>query len=221
MKPLIHKLLEQPLSGADIERLSFAAIDAEAPRHQFDAHQWQVVRRLIHTSADFSLAQIIAFSADAFSACSAALASHAPIYADSNMIRSGLSPARLRQVNSAYSREDILCHVADDDVATQAGISGLPRSLHAVRKAADKLDGAICLIGNAPVALLEINRMIMEDDIRPALVIAMPVGFIHVEESKQELVATGVPHVVLNGRRGGSPLAVACLHAMCGVAAAE
>lgn len=74
------------------------------------------------------------------------------------------------------------------------------------------------LIGNAPVALLEINRLAIEEGIRPALVIGMPVGFIHVLESKEELLTTGLPYVILNGRRGGSPLAVACLHAMCTVA---
>jgi precorrin isomerase len=67
------------------------------------------------------------------------------------------------------------------------------------------------------VALLEINRMILEEGLRPALVIGMPVGFVHVVESKQELQTTGVPYIVIDGRRGGSPLAVACLHALCGL----
>lgn len=84
-----------------------------------------------------------------------------------------------------------------------------------MRKAGKKLDGGIVLIGNAPVALLELNRMAREDNIRPALVIGMPVGFVHVLESKEELVASDLPYVVLDGRRGGSPLAVAALHAIC------
>jgi precorrin isomerase len=133
------------------------------------------------------------------------------------MIRSGLSVARLQQIYPAYERESILCHVAEPDVAEQAKDSGLPRSLFAVRKAADQLDGSIILIGNAPVALLEINRLILEEGLRPALVIGMPVGFVHVVESKQELQTTGVPYIVIEGRRGGSPLAVACLHALCGL----
>lgn len=217
-KPLIYDLYENPMSGQEIEVRSFAAIDAEAGNYPFSPSQWEVARRLIHTTADFAIAEQVGFSSDAFEACNTALKSGAGIYADSNMIRSGVSVARLQQINPVYSREDIICHVADEDVAAQAKDAGLPRSLFAVKKAKEMLHDSIVLIGNAPVALLEINRMAMEEGIRPALVIGMPVGFIHVLESKEELLRTGLPHVVLNGRRGGSPLAVACLHAMCTVA---
>lgn len=217
-KPLIHDLYENPVSGPEIEERSFAAIDAEAGNYSLTDAQWEVARRLIHTTADFAIAELISFSDDAFDACEQALRDGAKIYADSNMIRSGISVARLQQINPSYSREDIFCHVADEDVAAQAKDAGLPRSLFAARKAKEMLHGGIVLIGNAPVALLEINRLAIEEGIRPALVIGMPVGFIHVLESKEELLATGLPYVALNGRRGGSPLAVACLHAMCTVA---
>ncbi len=186
-RPLIYDLYDHPVSGAEIERRSFAAIDTEADRSSFSDKQWQVVRRLIHTSADFSLAEHIRFSADAFTSCTAALRRGATLYADSNMIRSGLSVARLHQIYPAYGRDDIMCHIAVADIAAQAKQSGLPRSLFAVRKAAANLNGSIILIGNAPVALLEINRLILEEGIRPALVIGMPVGFVHVLECKEEL----------------------------------
>ncbi len=214
-KPLIYDLLQNPISGQQIEDRSFAAIDAEAPAHNYSAAQWQVVRRLIHTTADFAMSGLVQFSPQAISSAATALRGGATIYADSNMIRSGLSVARLKKLNSNYERESILCHVADADVAAEATSTGLPRSLFAIRKAGKKLDGAIVLIGNAPVALLELNRMAVEDGIRPALVIGMPVGFVHVLESKDELMTTGLPYVVLTGRRGGSPLAVAALHALC------
>lgn len=221
-KSLIHALYENPLSGTEIERRSFAAIDAEAQRDghraSYSVNEWEVVRRLIHTTADFELARLTRFSADVFSACATALRRGATLYADSNMIRSGISVARLQQLNPAYQRESILCHVADADVAAQAHHAGLPRSLFAVRKARTQLDGSIILIGNAPVALLEINRLILEEGLRPALVIGMPVGFVHVIESKEELRTTGIPHIIIDGRRGGSPLAVACLHALCSLA---
>ena len=220
-KPFIYNLYDNPVSGPEIEARSFAAIDAEAESYQQTEQEWEVVRRLIHTTADFAMAELTRFSDDAFTACTAALKAGAKIYADSNMIRSGVSPARLQQVNPAYSREEIFCHVADEDVADKAKQAGLPRSLFAVQKAKEILHGSIVLIGNAPVALLEINRLAMEENIRPALVIGMPVGFIHVLESKEELLRTGLPYVILNGRRGGSPLAVACLHAMCSVACKE
>jgi len=80
--------------------------------------------------------------------------------------------------------------------------------------------GAIALIGNAPVALMELSRMIIEEGLRPSLVVALPVGFIHVVESKEELMSLGVPFIATAGRRGGSPLAVSVIHALCGLAAA-
>lgn len=217
-KPLIYNLYENPVSGPEIEVRSFAAIDAEGDRSNYNDDQWEVVRRLIHTSADFALAELTQFSDDAFTSCAAALKAGATIYSDSNMIRSGISVARLQAINPSYTRESILCHVADEDIAAKAKETGLPRSLFAVQKAKQHLHGSIVLIGNAPVALLELNRLAMEEGIRPALVIGMPVGFIHVLESKEELLTTGLPYVVMDGRRGGSPLAVACLHAMCSVA---
>jgi precorrin isomerase len=220
-RPLIYDLLENPISGQQIEDRSFAAIDAEAPEHHYSADEWQVVRRLIHTTADFAMCGLVEFSPQAIEAAGEALVKGAPLYADSNMIRSGLSVARLQKLNPDYQRESILCHVADDDIAAEARQTGLPRSLFAIRKAGKQLDGAIVLIGNAPVALLELNRMAVEEGIRPALVIGMPVGFVHVLESKDELMATGIPYVVLTGRRGGSPLAVATLHALCIIAGQE
>ncbi|MCF6266225.1 MAG: precorrin-8X methylmutase [Desulfuromusa sp.] len=213
-KPLIYALLENPLSGQQIEDRSLAAIDAQAAPHDYTPDQWQVVRRLIHTTADFAMSGLVQFSPQAIAAALLALRGGAPIYADSNMIRSGLSVARLKKLNPAYARTSILCHVADADIAVQAKQTGLPRSLFALRKAGKQLNGAIVLIGNAPVALLELNRMALEENIRPALVIGMPVGFVHVLESKEELMITSLPYIILSGRRGGSPLAVAALHAL-------
>ncbi|RLB77582.1 MAG: precorrin-8X methylmutase [Deltaproteobacteria bacterium] len=220
-RPLIYDLLENPLSGQQIEDRSFAAIDAEAAAHSYSAEEWQVVRRLIHTTADFALSDLVKFSPEAMASVMTALCSGKTIYADSNMIRSGLSVARLQKLHPGYERESILCHVADEDVAAEAKASGLPRSLFAIRKAGKELDGGIVLIGNAPVALLELNRMAVEENIRPALVIGMPVGFIHVLESKEELIHSGLSFIVLEGRRGGSPLAVATLHALCVIAAGK
>jgi cobalt/nickel transport system ATP-binding protein/precorrin-8X/cobalt-precorrin-8 methylmutase len=217
--PFIHQLLKHPMSGPEIERRSFELIDQEAPdRRGFSSDQWEVVRRMIHTTGDMNLAESVRFSLDAIESGIAALRRGAAIYTDSNMIRSGLSLARLRNVNGDYSVERIACHVADADIAREASDKGLPRSLFAIRKAQAQLDGGIAVFGNAPVALLELNRMIVEDGIRPALVIAMPVGFVHVIESKEEVASLGVPFIGIEGRRGGSPLAVATLHALCTLA---
>ncbi len=218
--PLIHELLRNPLSGPEIEARSFAVIDHELPgRNGFAPDTWEVVRRMIHTCADPSLADQIKFSLDAIEAGVNALRQGRAIYADSNMIRAGLSLARLRSANASYSSERIVCHVADPDVAKEAETRRLPRSLYAIRKAKTLLEGGIAVFGNAPVALLELNRMVLEENIRPALVIAMPVGFVHVVESKQELMSLGVPFIAVEGRRGGSALAVSVVHALCSIAA--
>jgi len=215
MKPLIYGLYEEPMSGADIEGRSFAVIDAEAPAHRFSAREWEVVRRMIHTVGDFGILRDVRFSPGAITAAERALKRGSPLYVDSNMIRNGLSLERLRSVCPHYGWERIHCYIADDDVARQAREQGLPRSLFAVRKAKAVLDGGIAIFGNAPVALLELNRFIMEGELRPALVVAMPVGFVHVIESKEELMSLDVPNITLPGRRGGSPLAVSVIHALC------
>ncbi|MBN1602273.1 MAG: precorrin-8X methylmutase [Chitinispirillaceae bacterium] len=215
LNPLVHRLYISPMSGEQIEKASFDYIDSHADRAGFSPREWTVVRRLIHTTGEISIASAMQFSASAIEAGVSALLGHAPIYVDASMARSGLSLSRLRNVNASYCAEDILCHVADPDVAKLAGDKRLPRSLFAVRKALSRLDGAIIAIGNAPVALLELNRLIIEEGIRPALVIGMPVGFIHVEESKQELQSLDIPHILLKGKRGGSACAVATIHALC------
>lgn len=217
---LINEFLRKPLSGPDIEACSFAIIDQELPgRGGFAPETWEVVRRMIHTCADPSIADCIKFSPDAIESGIGALRQGRPIYVDSNMIRAGLSLARLRSVNPAYSSERVVCNVAAGDVAQQAEATHMPRSLFAIRKAKAMLDGGIVVFGNAPVALLELNRLVLEENIRPALVIAMPVGFVHVVESKKELMSLGVPYVAVEGRRGGSTLAVSVLHALCTLAA--
>lgn len=206
------------MSGPEIEKRSFEIIDAEAGRHNFTPEQWEVVRRMIHTSGDLSIAENVRFSNNPVQEGVTALRRAASIFTDSRMIRAGLSMERLRSVCPDYTPEMISCHVADTDIADEARRTKLPRSLFAVRKTGKLLDGGIAMFGNAPVALLELNRMIIEEGLRPALVIGMPVGFVHVQESKDELLSLPVPSIVLAGRRGGSNLAVSVLHAICTVA---
>ena len=176
---------------------------------------------MVHTTGDFSLVEAVRFSAKSIPSAVAALREGRPIFVDSSMIRSGLSLARLRAVHAGYGLNDLVCHVADEDVAAEALEQGLPRSLFAVRKARKILDGGIAVFGNAPIALLELNRMMMEENLRPAFVVAMPVGFVHVVESKEELMSLDIPYIAIAGRRGGSPLAVSVIHALCSLAEGE
>ncbi len=201
--------------GGAIERESFRRIEAEtapALRRRFTAEQWHVARRLVHTGADFGVLRELEFSGDAVAAGLAALRRGALIYSDSNMIKAGLSVPKLRRFHPDYSRESILCPVADAAVAEYAAAHGITRALAAVELHRDRLDGAVFLCGNAPLALAGMVRLCVEAGIRPALIVGMPVGFVNVVESKKLLDLVATPWIRLNGRRGGSPFAVATLH---------
>ncbi|MEW6335177.1 MAG: precorrin-8X methylmutase [Thermodesulfobacteriota bacterium] len=218
-RPLIRDFLEQPMSGSEIETRSLEIIDREALPNRFTPAEWRIVRRMIHTSGDFGILQAVRFSSDAVEAGIKALQACRSIYTDANMIRAGISLARLRKVCGFYRRESVICHTADQDVARLSRRTGLPRSLHAIQKAKPLLDGAIAVIGSAPVALMELNRMIIEEGLRPALIIALPVGFVHAAESKREMMLLGVPYITTDGHRWGSALAITAVHGLCGMAA--
>lgn len=212
---LIHDLLAKPLSGPDIEDRSMAIIDGLCPNHGFSPAEWLVAKRLVHTTGDPTIIRDLRFSPGWLAAGAAALRAGAAITSDARMVKSGISLPRLRRLNASYGPGHLHCHVDDPVVAAEAQAAGLPRSLFAVRAARAVLPGAICCFGNAPVGLMELSRLIAEEGVRPALVLAMPVGFVHVVESKDELMTLGVPYIAIVGRRGGSPLAVATIHALC------
>jgi len=219
--PFIHRFLASPLSGEEIEARSMERIEKEVPSHPFGSEEWQVVRRMIHTTGDFGLIDLVRFSPGAITHGIEALRSGRSIYVDSRMIRSGLSLKRLQSVYKDYQASDILCLVDDEEVFEKARQKRLPRSLFAVQKAKPFLNSGLVVFGNSPVGLLELNRLIQEEEIRPAMVIAMPVGFVHVIESKEELMSLDIPFIALSGRRGGSPLAVSVVHALCAIAAGQ
>ncbi len=203
------------LSAAEIEAESFRLIEQECPAHKtLPLDEWRVARRLIHSSADIHMAEYLTFRHNAIASAKAALLRKAPIYCDSNMIKAGLSLARLQVVNQAYTKDDIHCYIADPDVCAAAKARASTRALCSAEKARPILEGAIVLIGNAPLALARIARYILEENVKPALVIGMPVGFVNVVESKELLSSCPVPHIILQGRRGGSALAVTTLHAI-------
>ena len=215
-----RKLIDFPVSGEEIERRSFEEIERENVRGALTEDEWTVARRLVHTTGDPGLVRALRFQGPWKEAGLEALENGESIYCDASMARSGISVARLRR---ATSREPLLvCEVADPEVANHARESGLPRSVWAVRKAAQVIGGGgIWLFGNAPTGLMELVRLHLEEGFRPSLVVAMPVGFVHVVESKAEFLGTSLPGIVVAGRRGGSPLVVATLHALCTIAEAR
>ena len=196
------------LDPLEIERRSFEIIDAEVGSHPYDKRQWPVVRRIIHTTADFDFASNTVFAPGAVEAGIAALRGGAKILCDTNMVRAGVNKARL----AAFGCE-IHCHVADAEVAARAKAAGVTRSILATRKGA--AEGCrIFLIGNAPTALFELLELARAGQCDPALVVGVPVGFVGAEESKEALLASGLPFITCRGRKGGSAIAAAILNAL-------
>ncbi len=206
--------IQWDLPAEEIERKSFEVIEAEAPEHSLSLEEWYIARRLIHTTADFSIIEGLRFHGNPIERGVEALASGAPLYSDSNMIRSGISIPRLQRLNASYTREHITCRIADPEIAELAKKRNISRALCSMELEGENLSGAIVLIGNAPLALASLTRFIQEKEVKPALVIGMPVGFVNVVESKNLLCECDIPFITLEGRRGGSPLAVATLHAI-------
>jgi len=207
-------------AGRAIEHDSFAIIDAEAGPHAYTAEQWPLVRRMIHANADFEFNGLTQFHPDAMRAgLAAVLKGGTPVVADTEMICVGLSKPRL-----AHFGMSTLHTISDPDVIERAHAEGTTRAVQAMRKAhlLGKLEGGIVAIGNAPTALLEVIRLIKEEGVRPALIVGMPVGFVSAVESKDELMTLNeVPWVAIKGRKGGSTLVVAAVHALLGLAEAE
>ena len=214
-----RELLEHPVSGEEIERRSFERIDAMGLRRDLSEEEWTVARRMVHTTGDGGVVRALRFQGDWLGSAVGALRSGEAIYCDASMARSGISRVRLER--AAGRVPEIVCEVASPDVAAAAREGGVPRSVFGVRKAARAMGGGgIWLFGNAPTALMELVRLHREEAYRPSFVAALPVGFVHVVESKMEFLETGIPGIAILGSRGGSPLSVACLHAICSLAEA-
>ncbi|MDN4056676.1 precorrin-8X methylmutase [Massilia sp. YIM B02769] len=207
-------------AGQAIEHDSFAIIDAETGMHDYTEAQWPIVRRMIHANADFDFNGLTAFHPDAVEAgVRAMLAGAAPVVADVEMICSGLSKPRLAHFGMRTHQ-----FISDADVIDKAKLEDTTRAVQAMRKAHKQglLDGAIVGIGNAPTALIELVRLIREESVRPALVVGMPVGFVSAAESKDLMAEVNeVPWIVIRGRKGGSTLVVAALHALLALAEAR
>ncbi len=204
-------------AGAAIEHDSFAIIDREVAQHSYTAEQWPLVRRMIHATADFEFNGLTRFHPAAMRAgMEAALRGDTAIVADVEMICVGLSPSRLEHFGMRAHQ-----FISDPDVIARAKAENSTRAVQAMRKAHQLglLNNAIVGIGNAPTALIEVVRLIREEEARPALVIGMPVGFVSAAESKELLAAQQeVPWIITHGRKGGSTLVVSALHALLALA---
>lgn len=202
--------------GRRIEASSFAIIEAEAAPHAFTPAEWAVVRRVVHATADFEFQRTMTFHPEAVAAGVAALRAGCPVVCDVRMIAAGLSQARL----AAFGCR-VHCLIDAPGIVDAARQAGATRAAAAMRAAEAEglLAGAVVAIGNAPSSLAELQRITAERGARPALVLGVPVGFVGAVEAKEAAQALPVPWVVARGRKGGTPVAVAALHALLALAA--
>ena len=201
------------LRPEEIEAESFRLIDREAGAHGWSAQEWPIVRRAVHTSADFDYVRDLVIAPTAISRGVAALRRGRTIITDTRMAMAGISVARLEPF--ALS---VRCLVDDPLVAKSAKRLGVTRSLLAMRTAVQAEDAGIFVIGNAPTALFELLRLVRDEGVRPDLIVALPVGFVGAAESKAELLATAseyqLPFITNRGRKGGSNVAAAVVNAL-------
>jgi precorrin-8X/cobalt-precorrin-8 methylmutase len=194
--------------GAEIYRRSFAAIRAEADLSRFPADVARVVVRMIHSCGMTDLPADVGFSDGAVRRAREALLAGAPVLCDAAMVASGITRRRLPAAN------EVICTLGDPGVPALAQRLGTTRSAAALDLWGPRLAGAVVAIGNAPTALFRLLEMIGAGAPRPAAVIGIPVGFIGAAESKQALAASGLDHLVVHGRRGGSAMTVAAVNAI-------
>ena len=199
---------------AEIEPLSFKIIEEEAGEHGLETEEWAVVRRLIHSTADFDFIRDTRFHPQAVAAGVSAINNGAVIVTDTRMAQAGITQKHLAPFGT-----EVQCFIDDLEVIGVAKNEGITRAAAAVRRSKGLLNGGIAVIGNAPTALIELVRLHERGELQPALVIGMPVGFVNAAEAKELLMASGLVHISVAGRKGGSAVAAAALNALADLAA--
>ena len=193
----------------EIERRSFEIITDLLGEQQPPDETAHIVKRVIHTTADLEYAETLYFSENAAQILSQALAEGAHIVTDTQMALSGINKKTL----AAFGGQ-VHCFMADEDVARQARERGVTRACVSMEKAATLSVPLIFAIGNAPTALIELDRLMKEQNLKPELIIGVPVGFVNVVESKELILRSDAPHIVARGRKGGSNVAAAIVNAL-------
>ncbi|MGE0243050.1 MAG: precorrin-8X methylmutase [Nitrososphaeraceae archaeon] len=207
-----HENRSMSLKSFDIEKNSFEIIDKEVGTHDYDSNsEWNIVRRVIHATADFEFAnkQKLLFNHDAIQSAFMAFENKCNIITDVEMVRSGISKISLTKLDLKC-----LCNISDIDIINTAKKFNKTRSEIAMRNLAKEINGGIVVVGNAPTALYEVLKMVNENVSIPSLVIGVPVGFVSAVESKIELSKSSFPNITNIGRKGGSSVACAIINAL-------
>lgn len=193
----------------DIERRSFEIITEILGDKALDKENELVIKRVIHTSADFDYADNLCFSEGAVKKAIEALKKGCDIVTDTQMAKSGINKTILSKLGG-----EVHCFISDVDVAVEAKERGVTRATVSMEKAAKLSKPCIFAIGNAPTALVALHEQIIAEKISPALIIGVPVGFVNVVESKELIMKDTVPYIVARGRKGGSNVAAAICNAL-------
>ena len=203
----------EQIAPNDIEKKSFEIITEiiarEHPAYVMNPAHEAVMKRVIHTSADFEYLENLKISEDAIEKGLAALKKGAVIITDTNMAKSGISKPALEKLGCAVE-----CFIADKEVAKLAKERGVTRATISMEKAAEIDKPLIFAIGNAPTALIALDEMIQSGKLQPELIIGVPVGFVNVVESKELILNGDIPYIVAKGRKGGSNVAAAICNAL-------
>ncbi len=199
----------ETLKPNEIETKSFEIIADNLKGIEIDEAILPVLMRVIHTSADFEYVETLKFSTDAINSVSALLKNGCTIITDTEMAKAGIN----KRLASKHGI-DVLCYINDEEVIENARNAGATRATMAVRKAMALGKDVIYVCGNAPTALIEIDRLMKEENIAPKFVVGVPVGFVNVVESKELIMESGLEYIVSSGRKGGSNVAAAIINAL-------
>jgi precorrin-8X/cobalt-precorrin-8 methylmutase len=197
------------MKPGDIEAESFRIIDREAGPHGFGPEEWQVVRRMIHTSADFDYLKTVRFHPNAIAAGLAVIRSGRTIITDTHMARAGIRKPNLQRFGIV-----VKCFIDEPETHAAAVSKGGTRAAAAVDAAAAEMQDGIYVVGNAPTALLRLIERVRLNQVRPALIVGLPVGFVNAAESKAALAQLDHPYITNTGRKGGSNVAAAVVNAL-------
>ncbi len=197
------------LNPMGIETDSMKIISGELSHLNIPTELDAIIKRIVHTTADFEYAHLFESHPEAVKKAHKALQGSCKIYADTTMITAGVSKPSLAKLGC-----EMECFVHDEDVMAAAKLQGITRSICGINKAANDQEYKIFVIGNAPTALIRICELAEQGKINPDLVIGVPVGFVGAAESKQMLKESGIPYMIIRGRKGGSTVGVAILNAL-------
>ena len=201
-------MIEQ-IKPKDIEKRSFEIITELLGERKLDPENELVIKRVIHTSADFDYADNLVFSPHAVQKGIEALRGGCDIVTDTQMAKAGINKTILGKLGG-----EVHCFMSDPDVAAEAKERGITRAIVSMERAAKLSKPCIFAIGNAPTALISLHEQIQAGTLHPALIVGVPVGFVNVVESKELILDSEVPYIVARGRKGGSNVAAAICNAL-------